>query len=85
LGTILATGGDRARIYRNQMFWKNPSDDTVITMCSYHAPKGKVTVLYLSGVAKVYDVQKLKSELPGYEAVWPTPAGRDFDFFKLRP
>ncbi|MBC8135984.1 MAG: DUF1559 domain-containing protein, partial [Fibrella sp.] len=45
---------DKARqLYQDQLIWRNPSDDAAVTMCSHHAEKGKVIVLYLSGTAKV--------------------------------
>jgi prepilin-type N-terminal cleavage/methylation domain-containing protein len=66
--------------YRNQLHWRVPSDTTYITMCSYHVPKGKVVVLWLSGSAKVLDTQKLSTL--GLGSAVP---GRDFDTYKLGP
>lgn len=72
--------------YRNQMYWKAPSADTYVTMCTFHAPKGKVTVLWLSGATKVLDIAKLKN----YSANTSNPDitgyyGRDYDMYKLGP
>jgi prepilin-type N-terminal cleavage/methylation domain len=62
--------------YAAQLFWKNPGDDTYVTMTTHHVPKGKVLVLYLSGTAKVWDVQKLANQVPG-------TGGMDFDAYKI--
>jgi prepilin-type N-terminal cleavage/methylation domain-containing protein len=64
--------------YKNQLIWKNPSDDTYLTMCSYHANNSKIIVLWMNGQAKVLDVAKMNT----YPA---TDATRDSDFFKLTP
>lgn len=45
--------------YRNQLYWRTPSDDTYVTMCTYHVPKGKIIVLNLNGNTRVLDTQKL--------------------------
>ena len=62
--------------YAAQLFWKNPGDDSYVTMTTAHVPKGKVLVLYLSGTAKVWDARLLADKVPG-------TAGRDFDTFKI--
>ena len=74
--------------YRNELFFRVPGDDTYLTMCSYHAPKGKVIVLWLSGAAKVLDVKKLQTVKASDGTTLklaPTVAGRDFDTYKLVP
>lgn len=78
---------DTYNSYRNQLNWRAPSGDTYVTMCTYHAPKGKVTVLWLSGSAKVVDVNKLKS-YDGSNANNPNltgTSGNDYDMYKLGP
>jgi prepilin-type N-terminal cleavage/methylation domain-containing protein len=77
--------------YRNQLYWRAPSNDTFVTMCTYHAPKGKVTALWLSGSAKVIDTNKLKSynstngAVPAGKPDLKGTNGRDFDLYKLGP
>lgn len=69
--------------YRNQLFWKEPGTDTYVTMCPYHSEvSGKAIVLFLSGNAKVVDVNKLRNQVPG-----TTYAGQNYDFdtFRLLP
>ena len=82
------TGAANFASYRKQLYWRAPSGDTFVTMCTYHAPKGKVTVLWLSGSAKPIDVKKLQN-YNGSDATKPnltaTDASRDFDTFKLGP
>ena len=67
--------------YRNQLYWRVPSDSTYLTMCTYHAPKGKVIVLWLSGSAKVLDVAKL-ANIPSVANGYGTP---DFNTYRLAP
>lgn len=64
--------------YKRQLFYGTPSDDTYVTLCSYHAPKGKVVVLWLSGSAKVLDLAKLKNGFSG-------AAPYDFDAWRMTP
>ncbi len=45
--------------YRRQLIWRQPPTDTVVTSTSFHAPNGKMVVLWLSGTAKVVDLKKL--------------------------
>ena len=63
--------------YRRQLVFNAPSDDTVVTISTHHAPKSKIIVLWLSGTAKVWDVKKLSK--------YPGTAGRDFDHWKAVP
>jgi len=65
--------------YQAQTMWRNPSDDTVVTMCTYHVTGGKVVVLYLSGTAKVLDITTLKQKAA------TSTAGRDYDTFLMQP
>ena len=71
--------------YRNQLYWKAPSSDTYITMCSYHAQKGKVIVLWLNGTAKVLDVQKLVTNPNTNSATTPCAFTSDFCTNRLGP
>ena len=69
--------------YKNQMVFSNPSSDSVLTVCTFHATNyGKIVVLWLNGQAKVLDVKKLENSkiAPGSE-----PYYHDYDFFKLSP
>jgi prepilin-type N-terminal cleavage/methylation domain-containing protein len=68
-------------LYKNQLVFSNPSSDTYITMCTYHANNSKIIVLWLNGQAKVLDTRKLNN-VPG-----STQGGiqYDFDTFKLTP
>jgi hypothetical protein len=77
---------DKARqLYQDQLIWRNPSDDAAITMCSHHAEKGKVIVLYLSGTAKVVDIATLDDkENIAINAGLPA-TGADFDTYKMTP
>jgi prepilin-type N-terminal cleavage/methylation domain-containing protein len=62
---IIADNNDdefKSAEYRNQLQWASPSSDTYLTMCSFHAPKGKVIMLWLNGQAKVMDVNKLRNK-----------------------
>ncbi len=79
LGTYPNTDDRTLRLYQNQLVWRNPSDDTVVTMCSYHATNSKVVVLYLSGTAKVLDLATLK------ERAATSDAALDFDTYKMTP
>ena len=73
--------------YKNELYWRVPSDTTYVTMCSYHVPKGKVIVLWLSGTAKVLDVAKLQNstnpdlKMPGNAAQTTS----DFNVYRLGP
>jgi hypothetical protein len=70
--------------YNNQLRFREPSGDTVITMCPYHSSaSGKILVLFLNGTAKVEDISKLKNDTPGTQ----TDSGitYDFDTFKILP
>jgi len=68
---------DVAVEYENQLYWKEPSGDTYITMCPYHADKsGKAMVLFLNGTAKAVDLMKLKNSVFN---------GTEFDTYKLLP
>ena len=52
----LATSSD----YKRQLLWRNPPDDSYLTMTTWHVPQGKAIVVFLNGTAKVVDVSKLK-------------------------
>jgi prepilin-type N-terminal cleavage/methylation domain-containing protein len=67
--------------YRNQLVFRDPSSDTYLTMCTYHAPKGKIIVLWLNGNAKVMDSRKL---IPPSN-VFAGTNGRDYDTYKMTP
>jgi len=62
--------------YRRQLIWRQPPTEAVVTSTSFHAPNGKMVVLWLSGTAKVVDLKKL-SKLAD-------PAG-DFKVHELGP
>ena len=38
------TETENQAVYSKQLIWSEPSDDTYLTMCSFHATKGKITV-----------------------------------------
>lgn len=64
--------------YKRQLLWRNPPDDTYLTMTTWHVPSGgKVVVLFLNGTAKVVDVTKLKNDKDvgngAYETTKPYP------------
>lgn len=65
--------------YDKQLIWKEPSDDSYLTMCSFHAPKGKITAVSLGGTARVIDLRTLSK----YGN--PVTAGGDFDAFRMTP
>jgi prepilin-type N-terminal cleavage/methylation domain-containing protein len=71
---------DQRAIYQNQLVFRNPSNDTYLTMCTHHVPKGKIIVLWLNGQARVLDTQKLSNN-----ARFAPSAGRDFDAYKMTP
>jgi prepilin-type N-terminal cleavage/methylation domain-containing protein len=59
---LTQAGGNTAKaeeLYRNQLLWRSPGNDTYLTMTTYHAPKGKALLLWLNGSAKVLDLRKL--------------------------
>jgi len=65
--------------YNKQMIWKDPSDDTVLTMCSFHVPtSSKVVVVFLSGTAKVYDLKVLADK-------GTSPTSSDFASYRMTP
>ena len=72
--------------YANQLYFRVPSDNTYITMCSYHQTHGKAIVLWLSGSAKVLDTAKLQSYAQSGHVpnISPT-SGDDYDMYKLGP
>lgn len=75
---------DQLAVYKRQLTFKTPGDDTYLTMTSYHVPNSKIIVLWLSGSAKVLDVSKLtKSENGKFNSTDPNT--RDWDTFKMTP
>lgn len=66
--------------YKRQLYFRSPGDDTYITACTWHAPKGKVVLLWLSGTAKVLDVKKLESL-----QLTPGTSQADADMWRIRP
>ncbi len=66
------------RIYSNQLFWRNPGNDTFVTMDSHHVTRGKVVVLFLGGNVKVVDPKRVFDKAPG-------SGGADIDAYKLIP
>ncbi|GAB4458013.1 MAG: hypothetical protein OHK0029_18630 [Armatimonadaceae bacterium] len=80
-GSLDALPSADRNLYRNQLVFSNPSSDTYITMCTYHAQYSKIIVLWLNGQAKVLDVRKL-ANVPG-----TTQGGvqYDYDVFRLTP
>ena len=67
-------------IYRNQLYFATPSSDTYVTMCTYHAPYGKIVVSWLNGQSKALDANKLRNN-PAYGP----SNGTDYDVYKLTP
>ncbi|MBC8139843.1 MAG: hypothetical protein H7Y38_00205, partial [Armatimonadetes bacterium] len=76
LGTLPA---ENREFYSKQLIWQEPSDDTYLTMCSFHATKGKITAVSLGGTARVIDNRTLSN----YGN--PVTAGGDFDTFRMKP
>jgi prepilin-type N-terminal cleavage/methylation domain-containing protein len=70
---------ERYNAFRRQLLFKNPTTDTYVTMCTHHADKGKVIVLWLNGTAKVMDSAKLR------QAAFTGTDGRDVDAHILTP
>ncbi len=81
------SGSNYDPYYKNQMYFKVPSDTTYVTMCSYHVPKGKAVVLWLSGTAKVLDVAKLRNSTSPDLKTAPNAAqtASDYYMYKLGP
>ncbi len=65
-------------VYRYQLHWTTPPDDTYLTMCSHHVSKDKIVVIWLNGQAKVLDVRKLND-------VRNAGGASDFDLYRLGP
>lgn len=73
-------------IFRNQLQFSNPSNDTFVSMCTYHTDASKVIELWLNGQAKVLDTRKLMA--PQFAAPNPAVTGgvqNDWGFFKMTP
>jgi prepilin-type N-terminal cleavage/methylation domain-containing protein len=64
--------------YRNQLLWRNPGNETYLTMTTHHAPNGKAVVLWLGGSAKVVDLRKLPTQ-----AAIPLSPSVDYRPFEL--
>lgn len=77
--TLDAMSPANAQVYQRQLLWARPPAETVVTMTTHHAPKGKVLVLFLNGTAKVLDNRKLAVPSIG------TNAFGDYQFWKLSP
>jgi prepilin-type N-terminal cleavage/methylation domain-containing protein len=75
---------DAQALYRNQLVFSNPSNDTFITMCTYHASNSKIIQLWLNGQAKVLDTKKLNA-FPATPASDYGDVQHDFAFFKTTP
>lgn len=67
-------------VYRNQLLFANPSSDTFLTMCTYHAPKGKLVVSWLGASPKTIDTNKVRND-----GTLVGTAGNDFDMYKFTP
>ena len=66
--------------YDNQLTWTQPSDETYITMCSYHVSGEKAIVLWLNGTTKVLDLRKFDQFKNTSAEPW-----FDYDFYKFAP
>lgn len=66
--------------YKRQLHFRSPGDDTFVSACTWHAPKGKVIILWLSGTAKVLDLKKMVSL-----RVQPGSSQPDADMWLVRP
>ena len=67
-------------IYRNELYFSTPSSDTYVTMCTYHAPYGKIVVSWLNGQSKALDANKLRNN-----NLFNGTDGNDYDVYKLTP
>ena len=70
--------------YDHQLIWSNPTDDAYLTMCSYHAQSGKITVMTLGGTAKAID-EKVLSDTGNPVTALGTPTSNSTDFTSLHP
>ena len=70
--------------YQSQLLWQSPSDDTLLTMCSYHIEQGAAVMLSLNGTARVVPVGKLNAiqNSNGGPTADPTT---DYDIYKIGP
>jgi prepilin-type N-terminal cleavage/methylation domain-containing protein len=69
--------------FRNQLIFSNPSNDTFVTMCTYHVDSSKVIETWLNGQAKVLDTRKLFAF--GTNAGATGGVQNDWGFFKMTP
>lgn len=70
--------------YRSQLLWQSPSDETLITMCSYHIDQGAAILLSLNGTARVVPVTRLNS-LQASNGGPTTDPTTDYDLYKIGP
>lgn len=80
---LVSGGGAPLTAYTSQLRWREPGDDTYLTMCSWHAPRGKMVVLFLNGTARVLDVRRVFEQVPNGGGT--NPLATDFDGFRLKP
>jgi len=73
-----ASDPNAARVYSNQLYWRNPGNDTLITIDTHHVTRGKVIVLFLGGNVKVVDPLRVFEKAPGTN-------GADVDAYRLLP
>ncbi len=84
---VTEAGGDYAKAeswYRNQLVWRNPGNETYLTMTTFHAAGGKAVVLWLGGSAKVVDLRTLQNKVPDLSAP-PAPEYVDFKTSRFGP
>ena len=67
-------------IYKNQLVFSAPSTDSYLTMCTYHAPKGKLVVSWLGAAPKTVDTNKVRND-----STLAGTSGNDFDMYKFTP
>ena len=70
--------------YRSQLLWQSPSDDTLLTLCSYHIEQGAAVMLSLNGTARVVPVGKLNAIQNSNGGPTSDPT-TDYDIYKIGP
>ncbi len=70
--------------YRSQLLWQSPSDETLITMCSYHVEQGAAIMLSLNGTARVVPIGKLNTLQTSNGGPTSDPT-TDYDLYKIGP
>jgi len=77
-----AVGADN---YGNQLLWDKPSDETLITACSYHVDRGGTMILlWLNGTAKTVPIDKVGT-LQDKSGGPTSDTSTDYDLFKIGP